>query len=117
MITKEEMAKFKTALRIAIGMDKWADLDGTLATVKAIGTGTIQRVSEKGATDDIILRVRVLFAQLSVGLLIEFRKGNGLRQSLDVRTLLHRTRRGTPRRLESIARVLKATDQRPKLVA
>ena len=29
----------------------------------------------------------------------------------------HSTRRGTPWRLESIARVLKATDQRPKLVA
>ena len=29
----------------------------------------------------------------------------------------HRTRRGTPWRLESIARVLKTSEQRPKLVA
>ena len=35
-------------LRIAIGMDKWADLDGTLATVKAMGQERYNAFLKKG---------------------------------------------------------------------
>lgn len=47
-------------LRITLGMDNRADLDGTSPVVKDRRTGALQRIPEEGAADDVIRPVRHL---------------------------------------------------------